>query len=295
MLLALDLSFGKCLPTNGNNDLNALREPLDKEASDELAAILEELRVQGYSWDDELVQCRMQGALLALRQGIPIPFGMCENFSPRDDNVLADDPSAIVRYAPRAVNYADEVYFPPMKKGFAIGQPPYASDPVHPHHRSVHQLSANPEQDDEDLQTRVQDIKNRIELRKMLADYTAGDLKPPIYLKDDIVEDNEDYFNEPLPEERYYPQAKRQESNHFREFSPQQNPQHTASAFVPQNNEIPFINYKASNGKAPESGVYTEGGLVYLSPEEQDEERESKYIVNRRVSPIISATVFLNV
>jgi hypothetical protein len=38
------------------------------------------------------------------------------------------------------------------------------------------------------LENRVKDIRNRMELRQMLAEYEAGNLKPPIYRSDQIFE-----------------------------------------------------------------------------------------------------------
>ena len=37
--------------------------------------------------------------------------------------------------------------------------------------------------ENEDFLNRIKDIKNRIELRRMLAEYEAGNLKPPVYYK----------------------------------------------------------------------------------------------------------------
>lgn len=49
--------------------------------------------------------------------------------------------------------------------------------------------------DDEALRTRINDFKNRIELRRMLSEYESGALKPPIFFNDGIVDPND--FDEP--------------------------------------------------------------------------------------------------
>lgn len=50
------------------------------------------------------------------------------------------------------------------------------------------------------LDDRIKDIKNRIELRRMLAQYESGHLKPPIYYTNRVVNANEEDYEDPDPE-----------------------------------------------------------------------------------------------
>lgn len=47
------------------------------------------------------------------------------------------------------------------------------------------------------LEDRIKDIKNRIELRRMLAQYESGHLKPPIYYTNRVVNANEEDYEDP--------------------------------------------------------------------------------------------------
>lgn len=120
-LIHADLSFGKCVPINGISDEDYLKQPLDEDASNALASMLEELRGAGLGWNDLFVQCRLQGALFALRENIPMPSDLCAHLVPDHKALLLQDPSAIVQFSPPNNDYADEIYFPPMKKGLGIG------------------------------------------------------------------------------------------------------------------------------------------------------------------------------
>lgn len=144
---------------------------------------------------------------------------------------------------------------------------------------------------------RMKDIKNRIELRRMLAQYEAGNLKPPIFYKDTGVDGN-DYEEEPEQfvnenqnnhAEEYPPYFKRAQENQyaerrlpkvsaFRELSheriiPKQAvKKNDAQQYSSEDtNELPVepLKYKSSKGEnsneiSPEAGVYTEGGLVFV-------------------------------
>lgn len=53
----------------------------------------------------------------------------------------------------------------------------------------------------QELENRIKDLRNRIELRRMLAQYEAGLLKPPVYYSNKVIDDPE-YNNErPEPED----------------------------------------------------------------------------------------------
>lgn len=55
-------------------------------------------------------------------------------------------------------------------------------------YRQHYELEKQLKNDEEALRTRVNDLKNRIELRRMLSEYESGALKPPIFYSDGIAE-----------------------------------------------------------------------------------------------------------
>lgn len=174
--------------------------------------MLEELQGAGLGWDHLFVQCRMQGALFSLRNNVPMPPNLCANLAPDPQILDPHSPLAFVRFQPPDDAYADEVYFPSDKKGFddrLFLQPlksiqpqkrltshqfygsPFSSldHAAVPYKRSDYLENAVPS---EEIENRIKDIKNRIELRKMLAEYESGHLKPPIYYQKNIFDDNDD-------------------------------------------------------------------------------------------------------
>lgn len=80
--------------------------------------MLEELQGAGLGWDHLFVQCRMQGAIFSLRNSVPMPPNLCANLAPDPEVLDAQSPLAFVRFTPPNDDYADEVYYPPSKKGF---------------------------------------------------------------------------------------------------------------------------------------------------------------------------------
>lgn len=201
------------------------REPLNEEQSHILSTMLEELQGAGLGWDHLFVQCRMQGALFSLRNNVPMPPNLCANLAPDPEILDPQSPLAFVRFQPPDDAYADEVYFPPDKKGFddrlflqplksiqpqkkLTSRSFYGSPFDHaavPYKRSDYLENAVPS---EEIENRIKDIKNRIELRKMLAEYESGHLKPPIYYQKNIFEDIDD-DNAALAMENYLPNMKR--------------------------------------------------------------------------------------
>lgn len=168
--------------------------------------MLEELQGAGLGWDHLFVQCRMQGALFSLRNNVPMPPNLCANLAPDPQILDPESPLAFVRFQPPDDAYADEVYFPPDKKGFddrLFLQPLksiqphkkltshrfYENSAAVPYKRSDYLENAVPS---EEIENRIKDIKNRIELRKMLAEYESGHLKPPIYYQKNIFENSDD-------------------------------------------------------------------------------------------------------
>ncbi|KAG4070774.1 hypothetical protein HA402_011000 [Bradysia odoriphaga] len=222
----LHYAFGKCLPKYGTeSEQDELeREPLNEEQSHILSTMLEELQGAGLGWDHLFVQCRMQGALFSLRNSVPMPPNLCANLAPDPQVLDPQSPLAFVRFQPPDDAYADEVYFPPDKKGFddrLFLQPLKSIQPQKkltshrlfgspfdhaavPYKRSDYLENAVPS---EEIENRIKDIKNRIELRKMLAEYESGQLKPPIYYQQDIFENSAN--EEPAVEDYLLPNMKR--------------------------------------------------------------------------------------
>lgn len=158
------------------------------------------------------------------------------------------------------------------------------------------------ESNDPELEERIQDIKNRIELRRMLSEYISGDLKPPIFYKDEIVapedirqienvDEIESIYDQPHNSKRIvlHSQPKEIESNDefplkslFREH---QRPNYVVRDFENdehdrRNNDPAIFHrrlFKAGKGK-DESGVYTEGGLVFAPNIIQAPQDRSKFL-----------------
>lgn len=169
-----------------------------------------------------------------------------------------------------------------------------AEDQSAPYDYRNHYVTQNEENE---LKTRVDDLKNRIELRRMLSEYLSGSLKPPIFYKDGIAapDDNdepqnddvdaiESLFNEQQPQAKrivlpsqnndIYPLSEDYENfplkSLFREHQ-RQNIEDFAELddldeFDPRNNDPNEYHhrkmFKATRPKE-QSAVYTEGGLVY--------------------------------
>lgn len=248
----LDFAFGKCLPKNGIEPEDMEQEPLDEQQSHTLSTMLEELQGAGLGWEDLFVQCRMQGALFSLRNNIPMPQNLCANLAPDPSILDPQSPLAFVRFTPPDDSYADEVYYPPIKKGFddryfqclkieiernAIFnlqcsifdiffclffsrlymkplktiQPPIKLTSenfnIQPASTNIDLSDVNDINDDRqfydnpipshDLENRIKDIRNRIELRRMLAEYESGHLKPPIYYTNGVVDADEEDYDDP--------------------------------------------------------------------------------------------------
>lgn len=160
-------------------------------------------------------------------------------------------------------------------------------------HYNTEREAEEEEEEREELKTRVNDLKNRIELRRMLSEYVSGALKPPIFYKDGIaapedftqndeVDTIEGIFDEQLPQ----PQNKRlvlpsQDNvvyaNNYEEFPlkslfrEHQRPTvieedvEEYDPFDSRNNEPTVFHQRIFKENQPkvQSAVYTEGGLVY--------------------------------
>lgn len=128
----VDFAFGKCLPQYGLEPEELFREPLEENQVAVLRAMLEELQGVGLGWQDPFVQCRMQGALFALRTKSDLPKNLCASLAPPplalpsnsvessiDSNDVPSGPEAFVRYAPSVplqqgtTNFANEYFYQP--------------------------------------------------------------------------------------------------------------------------------------------------------------------------------------
>lgn len=117
----LDFAFGKCLQNAESDPDETSRVPLTEEESHALATMLEELRGAGLGWEDLFVQCRMQGAIFSIRHKLPMPPNLCANLAPPEEGIKhvgTNDAVAVVHFSPPDDAYAEEVYYPPLKKNF---------------------------------------------------------------------------------------------------------------------------------------------------------------------------------
>ncbi|XP_053677570.1 receptor-type tyrosine-protein phosphatase-like N [Anopheles nili] len=114
-----DFAFGKCLPQYGLEPEELFRKPLEEDQSRILARMLEELQGAGLGWEHPFTQCRIQGALFAIRTNSEIPQTLCANLAPDPEILGPQSPLAFVRFTPPNEEYADEVYYPPPKKVLA--------------------------------------------------------------------------------------------------------------------------------------------------------------------------------
>lgn len=173
-------------------------------------------------------------------------------------------------------------------------------------YRQHYEVEKQLKNDEEALRTRVNDLKNRIELRRMLSEYESGVLKPPIFYRDGIAEPEEvdqpkgndrnsdnvetdlDTFLEELPshdkrlvlssqKNDFIPDIVDEIDTNYNEyplkslFREHQRPKYIIEnigndEFDNRNNDPNEYHrrlFKVNRPRVDESGVYTEGGLVY--------------------------------
>lgn len=120
------------------------REYLDPWAKSEFSNVFRSVNAivdrHALPWDHEYVQCRLQNSLFAIANKLPYSSAICWEKSPQNYNAQAfenaleeaemivkdqgqeqnqdkDDEDASIRYSPPDnAPYADEVYYPPMKR-----------------------------------------------------------------------------------------------------------------------------------------------------------------------------------
>lgn len=278
MFLSLDFAFGKCLPQYGLEPEELFREPLAEEQVKVLRAMLEELQGANLGWRDPFVQCRMQGALYALRTKTDLPANMCAPLAP-EPMMNAIMPEAFIRFAPpqppaAADNFANEMFYPPLKKNSAYNseddndqltmQPavPLTSRLIQPHH-SHH--SRNQEVLQELLRP-PSEQEFRQELPEYM-DYPDNNLPPSHFkerqeiLEEEAVKDLLDEMTHPRTSFREVSQSYHIPQQHL--FAPQ------ASDYVDD----------VQPDQVGGGGIYTEGGVVYPEQGPFDSKEEARNIL----------------
>ena len=109
---------------------------LQNEFSDVFRDVHSIVNRHSIPWDHDYVQCRLQNSLFAIANQLPYSSAICwEKFPATDSNVAnfanaleeaaeivnqqdqdGLDEDASIQYSPPNNNYADEVYYPPMKR-----------------------------------------------------------------------------------------------------------------------------------------------------------------------------------
>lgn len=227
-----DFAFGKCLPQYGLEPEELFREPLDEEQSRFLAVMLEDLQGAGLGWEHPFTQCRMQGALFAMRTNSEIPRSLCANLAPDPEVLDPQSPLAFVRFTPPNDEYADEVYFPPLKKSqvpnsrssinekrfFVSARKPAKKSspefevlaeplvPMYPknHHHPpiVEDMQPLPlpiidRQSEERERNRLRDNRNRAAFRRLVEQFESRYPRPESYPSPDVT----DYLDDQAPNE----------------------------------------------------------------------------------------------
>lgn len=78
--------------------------------------MLEEMQGAGLGWDHPFVQCRIQGTLYSLQKHTQLPPNLCANLAPNPEIIDPASAMAFVRFTPPNEDYADELFYPPLKK-----------------------------------------------------------------------------------------------------------------------------------------------------------------------------------
>lgn len=103
-----------------DNDVEDMRRSrLTIGQSKVLATMLQEMQGAGLTWDHPFVQCRMQGAIFALREKTPMPPNLCGHLAPPPEMLDPQGLLAYVRFTPPEEDYLEEEaeeFYPPEKK-----------------------------------------------------------------------------------------------------------------------------------------------------------------------------------
>uniref|UniRef100_A0A1L8DK27 Protein tyrosine phosphatase n=2 Tax=Nyssomyia neivai TaxID=330878 RepID=A0A1L8DK27_9DIPT len=283
-----DFAFGHCLPKYGVQPEQLIRQPITEEQSGLLATMLEELEGAGLTWEHPFVQCRIQGALYALRNDAPMPHNLCAGLTPDPQILDPQSPLAFVRFSPPTENFADEVYIPPPKKSL----------------QSRNQLDYNGKLDKTSFENvwkkntqaidprAVDELSEEI-LRELMVEqerlnrHRAQNHENPLEkIHRHQVKENDDILREELLNELEHGVNNDMPTTSFREVAMNRNiPEvyfyrqpHEESNELPQEvyyarESLPIEHFRGNtygdevdrkNYPTKESGVYTEGGVVYL-------------------------------
>lgn len=201
------------------------REPLTENQVNVLRSMLEELQAAGLGWQDQFVQCRMQGGLFALRTKSDVPKNLCASLSPvstsnnREDtrenelNSMPSGPEAFVRFAPPSVQdntYADELFYPPIDKKndrYYEQAPLPITSKTSPHNLELIQEYLQPIRPISHLREseRQRNFDDEIALRRMLSaelsesPYERGVAmipQEPDYINEDSFGESNQYFSD---------------------------------------------------------------------------------------------------
>ncbi|CRK93061.1 CLUMA_CG006471, isoform A [Clunio marinus] len=220
-----DFAFGKCLPHFETDPEQMYREPLTQEQIIVLKQMLQELHGAGLQWDHPFTQCRMQNAIYAMRNMINMERDACVNLAPPPIIPKFLDPTnplAFVRFTQPVNDFSDEYLYPISKKSngqtapyshhgmaakdlnfvspeqyellqreFTVPRPEDIDDP------KVEQEMIDILEGTNDLSNRVSDIKNRMELRRMLAEYEQQNRLVHSPVDETLFEETNDNFQSP--------------------------------------------------------------------------------------------------
>lgn len=176
-----DLVFGICRPKTGiDNNEEYEKRPLTERQSQILGQMLEEMQGVGLGWDHPFVQCKIQGTLFSMRKKVPIPPTLCSNLAPSNSPPLR-------HFTPPEETILDEYFYPvPFKKNLNHHPRRLPSDPAdeltkmyyYPNRHfdddmyyKLSQAAEQPTEYENEMDSRIEDIKNRIELNRMMAEY----------------------------------------------------------------------------------------------------------------------------
>lgn len=212
--------------------------------------MLQELHAAGLNWDHPFTQCRLQNAIYAMRNMIKMERDACVSLAPPPIVPKFLDPTnplAFIRFTQPINEFADEYYYPPLKKSsYNIEEIPNLRQQQQ---EELSELSpdqyeflqreymvpslANDDYDDEkesldeqvlanildqsppsnELQNRISDIKNRMELHRMLAEYEQQSRKMQLPSNDAAYDDYEDI----VQQQQQFQRDNRRGGSHFKE------------------------------------------------------------------------------
>lgn len=331
-----DFAFGKCLPQYGLEPEELFREPLEENQVAVLRTMLEELQGVGLGWQDPFVQCRMQGALFALRTKSDLPKNLCASLAPPpltlpsnsidssiDSNDIPSGTEAFVRYAPplssvgQASNtYANELFYgppPPLRKRNRFQTEdipilnPYVEKELQDELLETGNLDSVFDQAEQQ-----KELENEMLLRTILSEEFPNDKYPVQELPKDHGYQNDNEFVPNFPDvlkRKNYPNYQpdnqpshfkerqhlleeeevdelldeiadqQQHASPFREVAQHRNQkphlahesqqhQYRFDEAESDQNDLPLFPFKPSfeygvQNDRPETGIYTEGGVVY--------------------------------